>query len=88
MPEKQAYSQYMSTLVKPDEAVNTDTGDHDKFAHYAERGEVVRAYIEGIPIIALCGKIWVPFGDPTKYPVCQTCKEIMDALFIGEGHEQ
>src|SRR5699024_11067193 len=30
----------------------------------------------GPPVIALCGKVWVPGRDPEKYPVCPECKEI------------
>lgn len=72
----------MDADVETRAEVITANGDHDKFAHYAERDEVLRAYVESLPIVALCGKVWVPFGDPTKYPVCPSCKEIMDALFI------
>jgi len=28
---------------------------------------------------ALCGKIWVPGRNPTRYPICPTCKEIAEA---------
>jgi hypothetical protein len=55
----------------------TDTGDHDVFAHYAEKDLITEAMINGTPIVALCGKIWVPFRDPSKYPVCPTCDEII-----------
>ena len=34
----------------------------------------------GTPIIALCGKVWVPSRDPQKYPVCPACKEIWESL--------
>lgn len=54
---------------------NTD-GDHERFAHYAPKDEVMQALVEGIPIMALCGKVWIPHRDPSKYPVCPTCEEI------------
>jgi hypothetical protein len=49
--------------------VSTENGDHDVFAHYAPKDEVTRAMVEGIPIVALCGKVWIPFRNPEKYPV-------------------
>jgi hypothetical protein len=36
--------------------------------------------VEGIPIVALCGKVWIPFRNPEKYPVCPACKEIYGEL--------
>ena len=36
--------------------------------------------VTGDPVIALCGKVWVPGRDPEKFPVCPTCKEIYDGL--------
>ena len=60
-----------------DERVPADTsgGDHDRFAHYARKDDVTRAYITGEAITALCGKKWVPTRDPTRYPICPTCVE-------------
>lgn len=70
----------MSTDVQEDLQLNLDidtsTGDHDVFAHYVEKEEVAEAVVMGWPVIALCGKMWVPFRDPSKYPICPTCKEI------------
>jgi hypothetical protein len=59
---------------------NIEDGDHDKFAHYAEKEEILKAFVDGIPIIALCGKIWVPTRDPNGFSVCPKCKEIYDQL--------
>lgn len=56
--------------------INTDTGDHDVFAHYVAKDEVAEAVVMGWPVIALCGKMWVPHRDPSRYPVCPTCDEI------------
>lgn len=58
----------------------TTDGDHERFAHYAPQNEVMQALVEGIPIMALCGKVWVPHRDPSKYAVCPTCKEIYEGL--------
>ncbi len=58
----------------------TDDGDHDRFAHYVRKADAARAAVEGTPVVALCGKVWVPSRDPQKYPVCKTCAEIRDQL--------
>lgn len=58
----------------------TDDGDHDRFAHYVRKEDIVRANVEGVPVIALCGKKWIPNRDPSRYPVCPTCQEIMAAI--------
>ena len=56
----------------------TSDGDHERFAHYAPADEVTRALVEGVPVVALCGKVWVPHRDPQKYAVCPTCKELYE----------
>lgn len=55
-----------------------DGGERDRFAHYAPAGEVTRALVEGVTVVALCGKVWVPHRDPSKYKVCPTCKELYE----------
>jgi hypothetical protein len=35
-------------------------------------------------VVAICGKIFVPSRDPKKFPICPICKEIAEALFLGE----
>ena len=42
----------------------------------------------GTPVVALCGKVWVPSRAPEKFPVCPECKEIWEshqATTTGEG---
>ncbi|MGP9538937.1 DUF3039 domain-containing protein [Brachybacterium sp. AOP43-C2-M15] len=58
----------------------TDDGDHDRFAHYVRKDKVTQAALGGTPVIALCGKVWVPGRDPDKYPVCPECKEIYEGM--------
>jgi len=55
--------------------VDTDGGDHDRFAHYCKKADITRALVTGEAIVALCGKKWVPSRDPSRYPVCPTCRE-------------
>lgn len=37
---------------------------------------VLRALVEGFPVEALCGYMFVPKRDPKKLPVCEPCLEI------------
>jgi hypothetical protein len=65
-------------VITPTEApddVDTDHGDHDRFAHYCKKADVTRALVTGEAIVALCGKKWVPSRDPSRYPICPTCAE-------------
>lgn len=55
-------------------------GDHERFAHYVEKGEAMRSMVEGTPVVALCGKKWIPSRDPEKFPLCPTCKELYGTL--------
>lgn len=73
---------FIDTDTETKADLTTDNGDHERFAHYAEKNEIMEAMINGVPIVALCGKIWVPSRDPKKFPICPTCKEIYDALFL------
>ena len=34
----------------------------------------------GRPVVALCGKVWVPKRDPSQFPVCPDCKRIYDEM--------
>jgi hypothetical protein len=73
------------TILEEDRRlVPTDEGDHDRFAHYAPRDKIVEAMVTGTPIVALCGKVWVPSRDPNRYPVCPQCKEIFEGLPPGD----
>ena len=58
----------------------TDDGDHDRFSHYARKADITRAAVEGTPVVAICGKVWVPSRDPSKYPICKTCVDIKSKL--------
>ena len=76
------------TDIDTSTAVSTSTtGDHDKFAHYVEKEEITRAFVEGVPVIALCGKIWVPSRAPDDFQVCPSCKEIYSQLSEA-GHDR
>jgi hypothetical protein len=57
-----------------------EPGDHERFSHYVRKEKILESALSGEPVVALCGKVWVPGRDPQKFPVCPTCKEIYDGL--------
>ncbi len=57
-----------------------DGGDHDKFSHYVKKNAIMPSAVDGTPVIALCGKKWVPNRDPQRYSICPECKEIFESL--------
>ena len=61
-----------------------EDGDQDRFSHYVPKGKLMEAMVNGTPVVALCGKVWVPTHNPDKYPVCPACKEIWEHLKPGE----
>lgn len=66
------------TETKPERS--TDDGDADRFAHYVAKDKVMESRLTGRPVVALCGKVWVPKHDASKYPVCPECKRIYDQM--------
>ena len=66
--------------VKEETTTWSADGDHERYAHYVTQEDMMEAYVNGNPVMALCGKIWVPSKDPDKFPVCPTCKELYAEL--------
>lgn len=66
--------------IKEETTVFREDGEHDLFSHYVKKADILRAQVEGVPCIALCGKEWIPTKDEEKYPVCGTCKEIWESM--------
>lgn len=60
-------------------------GDHERFSHYVPKDKLTAAMVEGTPVIALCGKVWVPSRDPQKFPVCPDCKDAWESMHPGDG---
>ena len=73
------------TQTEQDIRTQPTTGDcdHERFSHYVPKGKLTEAMIEGTPVVALCGKVWVPSRDPQRFPVCPECKEIWDSIKPG-----
>ena len=55
-------------------------GDSERFAHYVRKERITEAMIAGKPVVALCGKVWIPSRNPDRYPVCPTCKAIFENM--------
>ena len=62
---------------------STEDGDHERFSHYVPKDKLTDAMVNGTPVIALCGKVWVPSRAPEKFPVCPECKEIWESMKPG-----
>lgn len=72
-----------ATSVLEREETSEDSSDGDRFAHYVRKDRIVSSAMSGRPVVALCGKVWTPRRDPSRYPVCPACKEIYDSLKSG-----
>lgn len=67
-------------LLLEEQTQNLEPGDHERFSHYVRKEKIVESAVMGTPVIALCGKVWVPGRDPQKFPICPICQEIYDGL--------
>ena len=74
-----------SQTVEERQTVPTDEGDHERFSHYVPKDKLTEAMVMGTPVIALCGKVWVPSRAPEKFPVCPDCKEVWESMKSGDG---
>ncbi len=72
-------------VLEDTRTVPTEDGDHEKFSHFVPKDKLTEAMVMGTPVIALCGKVWVPSRAPEKFPVCPECKEIWESLRPGGG---
>jgi len=57
--------------------------DEPIFTHIVVVGEgesaeavVLEARVNGTPVTALCGYVWVPSRDPQRHPICQRCLDL------------
>lgn len=72
------------SLLAEELDTDTYTPEEPKFSHYADSISVTEGYITGKAVVAICGKVFVPSRDPKKFPICPICKELAEALFLGE----
>jgi len=72
------------TQERPDYRV--EEGDHERFSHYVPKDKLTEAMVMGTPVVALCGKVWVPSRDPDRFPVCPECKEAWENMSKGDDN--
>lgn len=72
------------TLTEERTDSTLEPGDHERFSHFVRKEKIVESAVTGEPVIALCGKVWIPSRDPSRYPVCPECKAIYDGLRPGK----
>ena len=49
--------------------------------------KIVESAVMGLPVVALCGKTWIPGRDPSKFPVCPDCKRIYEGIPGRDGDD-
>ena len=77
---QQQLSPGAETILDERTEFRVDEGDHERFSHYVPKDKLTEAMVMGTPVVALCGKVWVPSRDPQRFPVCPECKDIWDGL--------
>lgn len=69
-----------TTILEERTDYRVDEGDHERFSHYVPKDKLVEAMVMGTPVVALCGKVWVPSRNPEKFPVCPDCLNVWEQL--------
>lgn len=72
-----------TTSQVPSEAAHIVKQTSDKSAQHL----VVEALVEGTPLEALCGHVFVPSKDPKALPICEACKDVADGKTNGRWEE-
>jgi hypothetical protein len=67
-------------LEREETREQVEPGDHERFAHYVRKEKILASAVSGQPVVALCGKVWIPSRDPSRFPVCPACKAIYESL--------
>ena len=75
-----------ATIEREELREEVEPGDRERFSHYVRKEKIMESALSGEPVIALCGKVWVPGRDPQKFPVCPECKAIYDGLRPGKDN--
>ena len=73
-------AQGSSTAVEDQTRTYLDDADAERFSHYVPKAKLTDAMVNGTPVVAMCGKVWVPSRNPEKFPVCPQCKEIFESM--------
>ncbi|EPD32091.1 hypothetical protein HMPREF9306_01655 [Propionimicrobium lymphophilum ACS-093-V-SCH5] len=76
-----------SQTVLDRQTQSLEDGDAERFSHYVPKNKLMEAIVNGTPVIALCGKVWVPTKNPEGFPVCPACKEIWQQMNPGDQND-
>jgi hypothetical protein len=76
---------FSTSTLEQQVTVPVEEGDHERFSHFVPKEKLTEAMVMGTPVIALCGKVWVPSRAPEQFPVCPECKEIWESLNPGDA---
>jgi hypothetical protein len=79
-PDSAAGTAVLERPEADEQTQRSDDGNADRFAHYVSRDRMRESQLTGRPVVALCGKIWVPKHDPSQFPVCPDCKRIYEEM--------
>lgn len=64
--------------IQTEEKPQVDAGKHDEVAHVVDEAEMIRAFVTGEPIQALCGVVWVPSRVGGREEACAECLVLAD----------
>lgn len=74
-----------STLERVETEIDTSTDKPESHHYVLEKGEdetaqahVMRSMVEGTPVTAICGHVFVPSRAAKRLPLCAECKAIYD----------
>lgn len=67
--------------LRPDPQTETDEPD---VAHIVMKDDQMLGYLEGTPIRALCGVVFVPSKDFEGLPVCKECQDKKDKIMAAK----
>lgn len=80
-PDSQGNPQSSTALLERTETEREQTpGDGDRFAHFVRQDKVDASMMSGQPVVALCGKVWIPTRSAKNYPVCPKCKALYEEM--------
>lgn len=57
-----------------------DSGNHDKFSHYVNKEDIVKAATTGEAVFAICGKKWTPRTNPQGLTICPECIKVYEMM--------
>lgn len=83
-PDEQHSQSGIGVLERP-ETRRQEPGDKDRYAHYVSAHRLAASRITGQPVVALCGKVWVPTREVSNHPICPRCVEIKKEMDSNGG---